>query len=75
MDQSFIKDLSKDEYARSFIKMVVELAAAIDVNICIEGIETKEQFEILEEMKISMGQGYYFDKPLPRKEFERKYVQ
>ncbi len=75
VDQSFIKDLSKDEYARSFIKMVVELAAAIDVNICIEGIETKEQFEILEEMKISMGQGYYFDKPLPRKEFERKYVQ
>lgn len=75
VDQSFIKDLTKDEYARSFIKMVVELAAAIDVNICIEGIETKEQFEILEEMKISMGQGYYFDKPLPRKEFERKYVQ
>lgn len=75
VDQTFVKDLTKDEYSQSFIKMVAELAAAIDVNVCIEGVETKEQFEVLEGMKVQMVQGYLFDKPLPRAAFEEKYVK
>ena len=67
--------MTKDEYSQSFIKMVAELAAAIDVNVCIEGVETKEQFEVLEGMKVQMVQGYLFDKPLPRAAFEEKYVK
>lgn len=55
--------------------MVGELASAIDVSICVEGIETKEQYKVLEGMKVRLVQGYYFDKPLPRQEFERKYVE
>lgn len=74
VDQSFIKGIAKDEYSRSFIKMVAELASAIDVSICVEGIETKEQYKVLEDMKVRLVQGYYFDKPLPIEEFERKYV-
>lgn len=74
IDQSFVKDLAEDSFSQSFIKMVAELADAIDVNICIEGIETKEQYEVLEGMKVSLIQGYYFDKPMPQKEFEAKYV-
>lgn len=74
VDQSFVKDLAEDEYSQSFIKMVAELASAIDVSICVEGIETKEQYKVLEGMKVRLVQGYYFDKPLPREEFEMKYV-
>lgn len=75
VDQSFVKGLAQDEYSQSFIKMVGELASAIDVSICVEGIETKEQYKVLEGMKVRLVQGYYFDKPLPRQEFERKYVE
>ncbi len=75
VDRSFIKGLTEDEYSRSFIKMVAELAEAIDVSICVEGIETREQYKVLEGMKVRLVQGYYFDKPLPRDEFERKYVR
>ena len=55
--------------------MVAKLAEAIDVSICLEGIETREQYKVLEGMKVRLVQGYYFDKPLPREEFERKYVE
>lgn len=75
VDRSFIKGLTKDEYSQSFIKMVAKLAEAIDVSICLEGIETREQYKVLEGMKVRLVQGYYFDKPLPREEFERKYVE
>ena len=74
VDQSFIKDLERDSYAKSFIKMVAELAEAIGVNLCVEGVETKIQYQILSGMKVSLVQGYYFDKPMQRTEFEKKYV-
>lgn len=75
VDKSFAKGLADDEYSQSFIKMVAELAAAIDVSICVEGIETEEQYEILKGMKVKTVQGYYFDKPLSREDFEQRYVR
>ncbi|MDO4303894.1 MAG: GGDEF domain-containing protein [Bacillota bacterium] len=74
VDQSFIRDLERDAYAKSFIKMVGELADAIGVNVCVEGVETKNQYEILSEMRVGLVQGYYFDRPMPREDFEKKYV-
>lgn len=75
VDQSFVRDLAEDTYSKSFIKMVSDLADAIGVSICVEGIETKKQYKVLEGMKVRMIQGYYFDKPMPRAEFEKKYVK
>ena len=74
VDQSFVRDLADDAYSKSFIKMVSDLANAIGVSICVEGIETEEQYKVLEGMKVRMIQGYYFDKPMPAEEFEKKYV-
>ena len=69
-----MKDLAEDAYSQSFIKMVAELAETIGVSICVEGIETKEQYHVLEGMKVRMVQGYYFDRPMTRKAFEEKYI-
>ncbi|MCH5275629.1 MAG: EAL domain-containing protein [Lachnospiraceae bacterium] len=74
VDQSFVKDLAEDAYSQSFIKMVAELAETIGVSICVEGIESEEQFKVLEGMKVRMIQGYYFDRPLPKEDFEKKYT-
>lgn len=74
VDQSFIRDLERDAYAKSFIKMVGELAEAIDVNLCVEGVETQNQYKILSEMCVCLVQGYYFDRPMTREAFEKKYT-
>ena len=74
VDQSFVRDLEVDAYAQSFIRMVAELAETIGVRICVEGIETGAQLEKLDDMKIKYIQGYYFDKPLEREIFEKKYI-
>lgn len=74
VDQSFVKDLAVDAYAKSFVKMVAELAEAIGVSVCVEGIESIEQYDVLQGMNIKFIQGYYFDKPLTRENFEEKYL-
>lgn len=74
VDQTFVTDLATDQYAQSFVKMIGELAAALGVRVCVEGIETIEQFDALKDMNVRMVQGYYFDKPMPRYMFEDKYL-
>lgn len=75
VDQSFVKGLAEDAYSQSFIKMVSELADTIGVSICVEGIETKEQYKVLEGMKVRLVQGFYFDRPMTRENFEYKYCK
>lgn len=74
VDQSFVKDLAQDSYPQAFIKMVTELANTIGVQVCVEGIETEEQYKALNGMNVKMIQGYYFDRPMKRDLFEKKYV-
>ncbi len=74
VDQSFIRNLERDVYAKSFVRMVSELAESIGASLCVEGVETQGQKDILSQMNVAMLQGFYFDKPLRREEFEAKYV-
>ena len=74
VDQSFVKDLAVDQYAQAFVRMVGELADALGVKICVEGIETEEQLRVLDDMNIRLIQGFYFDKPMRKYLFEEKYV-
>ena len=74
VDQSFVTDLVEDDYSQSFVKMVAELAGAIGVSICVEGIEHYEQYKVLENMNVRLVQGFYFDRPMPKDQFEAKYV-
>ena len=74
VDQTFVRDLEKDDYAQAFISMIGELAQALSVRICVEGIETEEQYKILEKMNIHMIQGYYFGKPMQKERFESLYL-
>ena len=74
IDRCFVIDIGKDEFQTAFVKMVAELANAINVNVCVEGVETEEQYEAVKNSKIQMIQGFYFGKPMHRKEFEEKYL-
>lgn len=74
VDQSFVRDLAEDAYSQSFIKMVSELAQTIGVSICVEGIEGPAQYRVLQGMKVKYVQGYFFDKPMPQRQFEERYV-
>lgn len=74
VDQSFVIGIAEDTYSQSFIKMISELAGSIGVSICVEGIETKDQYKVLEGMQVRLIQGYYFDRPMKREDFEKKYV-
>ena len=75
VDQCFISGISRDDYAQAFVKMVTELANALGVTVCVEGVENDRQLEVLRDLKVKLHQGYYYDKPMSRNEFEEKYAK
>lgn len=75
IDRCFVENLSEDEFAEAFVKMVSELAKTIGVAVCVEGVEQRKQLEVLSHMNIKMVQGYYYGKPMPVKEFELAYLK
>lgn len=74
IDRCFIIDIGKDDFSNAFVKMVAELANAINVKVCVEGVETEDQLCALEGSKIQMIQGYYFGRPMKLRDFEAKYL-
>lgn len=74
IDKCFVDNLSEDEFAGAFVKMVSELARTIGVSVCVEGVEQRKQLEVLKDMNVDMIQGYYYGKPMPVNEFEKIYL-
>ena len=56
------------------IKHIISLSQELGYKCIAEGAETKEQVERLKEMGCKVVQGYYFSKPIPMEEFEKKYL-
>ena len=74
IDRCFIEHLGEDDFSDAFVKMVAELARAIGARVCVEGVETDQQLDVVQQMNIGMIQGYYFGKPMQIGEFEQKYL-
>ena len=53
------------------VDSVVNMAHKLNMTIIAEGVETKEQVDMLKTMNCIYGQGYYFYRPLPVKDAER----
>lgn len=63
IDGVFIRDLEKDEKSKRIVQAFRDMAAAFNVDIIAEFVESQEIREILDEMGISKHQGYHIGKP------------
>lgn len=73
IDKSFVDEILTDDYEKAFVKMIVDLSQQIGAKVCVEGVEEAAQYVLLKKMKADCIQGYYFSKPIPPIEFERKF--
>lgn len=74
IDKSFSDEVLNDERGKIILETIIQMAKRLKIKTVAEGIETKQQVEYLKNIGCDMIQGYYFEKPLPMKEFEEKYV-
>jgi diguanylate cyclase (GGDEF)-like protein len=73
IDQSFVRDISKNEDAKDIIRCIVGMAKGLRLDTIAEGIEDQEQKNFLKDLNVNEGQGYLFSKPISVAELEAKY--
>lgn len=72
IDKSFLPKSENDHRQYVMLKHIISLAHDIGLDTIVEGVETLEHIKMLKENNCFLAQGYYFDRPLPKAEFEKR---
>ena len=70
IDREFIAPLAESEQARILVKTIITMAHNLGKRALAEGVETREQLRILQELGCDDGQGFLWAYPRPMQELE-----
>lgn len=65
IDQSFVRDMTHNADDAEIARAIINLGHTLGLEIVSEGVETKEQLELLKQQGCDIIQGYYISKPIP----------
>ena len=71
IDKSFADLMLTDKKTQSIVKMLIELGHLNDIEVIIEGVDNKEQVDLLKKMKVDTIQGFYYSQPLSESDYEK----
>lgn len=74
LDRSLINYIVKNKKSQMIVSSLIMIIHGLGLEVVVEGVETKEQYDILCQYKSDYIQGYLFSKPLPKKEFIDYYI-
>jgi EAL domain-containing protein (putative c-di-GMP-specific phosphodiesterase class I) len=64
IDRSFVGRITDGDQALQIVRTIIELARALGMEVVAEGIETKEQYNLLRGMGCRYGQGFLMARPM-----------
>lgn len=64
IDQSLVRQIRWNQEAVQMVKSTISLANALGIVVTAEGVEKKEEFELLKSLGCHLAQGYYISKPM-----------
>jgi len=74
IDRSFTSSLAGDQISQAVVSTIVALARAFKLSTVAEGVETREQFDILRRLGCEQSQGYLHGRPVTGDRFEEMLV-
>ena len=70
IDRGFVKGITSDLFNATFIRSITDLCHDVGRKVCLEGVETEEEYEAVRELGMEYIQGYYFGRPMSARQFE-----
>ena len=74
IDMGFLREIVDLDRSKVILKSVIDLAESLGMDVITEGVETRQQLDALSEMGCCHFQGYYFSRPIPIEEFEKRML-
>ncbi len=73
VDKSFIDSIG-DERGDKIVISIIEFATSLGMSVTAEGVENDEQYQFLQAHRCDDIQGYYFSRPVPADEYEKRFL-
>ncbi len=74
IDRAFISSMDSDPETGEIVRIIAMLARNLGLKVVAEGIERKEQMDMLKELGCEVGQGYLFSKPVSAEAIEQLMI-
>ncbi|MFL8672803.1 EAL domain-containing protein [Clostridioides sp. GD02404] len=69
IERSFVKNITYNSYEHTFLEYIIKLAHIINLKVCVEGIESYEEYDIVKSLGVDIIQGFLFGRPVSASEF------
>ncbi|MBB3189239.1 EAL domain-containing protein [Halomonas cerina] len=69
IDISFVREMLDSRHDQAIVQTIIAMARALEMKTVAEGVETREQAEVLARLGCDQAQGFYFGRPLPAAAF------
>lgn len=73
LDRVIVNDLPDNEISSMMVENITQICKSFGMQCIAEGVETQQQVAALLKAGCVYGQGFYYAKPLPAREFEKRY--
>ncbi|NVK75667.1 MAG: EAL domain-containing protein [Oceanospirillaceae bacterium] len=74
IDQSFVRSMTTNTNDQVIVSAIILLAQQLGMTTIAEGVETKDQLDMLKEIGCDDVQGYYISRPIPVDEFKMHFL-
>lgn len=65
IDRAFISDIVSNEKDQAIVQMICSCASKLDMEVCVEGVESENVRQFVDGYMPDCYQGYFFSKPVP----------
>ncbi|MGN0954160.1 putative bifunctional diguanylate cyclase/phosphodiesterase [Dialister sp.] len=69
LDRSFVHEVEENIRCASVVQSIAAMARSLHLSLIVEGVETREQAEQLQNLGCRYVQGFYYSRPAPAEEF------
>lgn len=74
IDMGFLREIKDHHRSKIILQAVIDMANSLGMDVITEGVETKQQLDVLASMGCNLFQGYYFSRPIPINEFVERFA-
>jgi EAL domain-containing protein (putative c-di-GMP-specific phosphodiesterase class I) len=69
IDQSFVTNATTQQSARVILESNLAMARKLSISSVAEGVETRQDWDLLRHLRCDLAQGYFIAKPAEAEEF------
>lgn len=75
IDRSFINNDELNTNDEIVLKNIITMARELGIDVVTEGVERPDQTELLKNVGCNVVQGFLYDNPMPKKDFEKRLIK